>query len=337
MHLKELIKSKLYLVDWRDSRGRRWRKKVHGTKKYAEAIMARLMKEKEDDIFFPERRTLKVTYGELADQYWKLHGKELPGRSAYSMWKMLKDKFGNVNMKDLTSVKLQEFYNELLTGGVDGKKGLKSSTCNRYFAVLGAVIELGIKHNLWNGKNPCVAVSKKPEDNAREVCWSNDDLEKLFQHCKQEVQQIVRFALHSGMRRKEIFDLDWVNVDMDLGIIYILKSKTRKKRVVPMSDHLKALLQEIGPKQSGKVFTITVSAFDSAFKRAKTRAGIKGLTLHTCRHNFASAFRMHNGSISNLQGILGHTTPRMTNRYAHLSPEYLKEVIACMNTPQGKA
>ena len=328
--VKPIEKGKLYLVDFRDSEGRRWRKKIHGTKKYAEAVKARLIKDREDDILFPERRTLKATYKQLADAYWQLHGKELPGRSAKSMWKMLVGKFGNVKMKQLTSTKLQQFYNELA-------ETHKISTCNRYFAVLGAVIEFGIKHDLWNGKNPCIVVSKKPEDNVREVCWTNDDLTKLFQHCKKQVQQIVRFALHSGMRRREMFDLDWCNVDMELGVIYVLQSKTRKKRIVPMSEHLKALLVEIGVKKSGKVFTMTVSGFDSAFKRAKAKAGIKGLTLHTCRHNFATAFRMHNGSISNLQGILGHSTTRMTNRYAHYSPEYLREVIACMNTPQGKA
>ena len=329
--VKGIERSKVYLIDFRDSEGKRWRKKIHGTKKYAEEVKARLMKEREDDILFPERRTLKATYGQLADAYWELHGKELPGRSAKSMWKMLKDKFGSVEMKRLTSIKLQQFYNELA-------ETRKSSTCNRYFAVLGAVIEYGIKHDLWNGKNPCVVVTKKPEDNNREAYWGNDKLTQLFQYCKnKQAQQIVRFALHSGMRRREIFDLDWSNVDMDLGVVYILQSKTRKKRIVPMSDNLKALLLEIGPKKSGKVFTMKVSAFESAFKRAKDKAGLKGLTFHDLRHTFATTFRVHNGSMSNLQGILGHTTPRMTNRYAHLSPEYLKEVIACMNAPQGKA
>ncbi|MBR3631581.1 MAG: site-specific integrase [Elusimicrobiaceae bacterium] len=330
-HVKEIEKGKVYLIDFRDSEGKRWRKKIHGTKKYAEEVATRLMKEKEDDVFFPERRTLKVTYGQLADAYWQLHGKELPGRSAYSMWKMLKNTLGNVKMKYLTSAKLQQFYNELADTH-------KSSTCNRYFAVLGAVIEFGIKHDLWNGKNPCIVVAKKPEDNNRESYWGNDKLTQLFQYCKnKQAQQIVRFALHSGMRRREIFDLDWSNVDMELGVIYILQSKTRKKRIVPMSNNLQAVLSEIGAKKSGRVFTMKVSTFESAFKRAKAKAGLKGLTFHDLRHTFATTFRVHNGSMSNLQGILGHTTPRMTNRYAHFSPEYLKEVIACMNTPQGKA
>ena len=337
-HVKEIEKGKVYLIDFRDSEGKRWRKKIHGTKKYAVEVATRLMKEKEDDVFFPERRTLKVTYGQLADAYWQLHGKELPGRSAKSMWKICKDKFGNVKMKDLTSTKLQQFYNELLTKGGIKNKGLKSSTCNRYFAVLGAVIEYGIKHDLWHGKNPCVVVTKKPEDNARDVYWKNDDLTRVLQRCKnKQVRQVCLFALHSGMRRKEIFALEWEDVDMELGFIYVLNSKTHKKRVVPMSNNLKALLQEIGPKSSGKVFTLTISALESAFFRAVEKEGLKGQTFHDLRHTFATIFRVHNGSMSNLQGILGHTTPRMTNRYAHFSPEYLKEVIACMNTPQGKA
>lgn len=330
VNIKELEKSKMYLIDFRDSEGKRWRKKVLGTKKYAEEVATRLQKEKEDDIFFPERRTLKVTYGQLADAYWKLHGKGLPGRSARSMWKICKEKFGNVKMKQLTSTKLQQFYNELA-------ETHEISTCNRYFAVLGAIIEFGIKHDLWNGKNPCVSVTKKPEDNAREVFWSMDDLTKVLQRCKnRQVRQICLFALHSGMRRKEIFALDWKDVDMGLGVVYVLNSKTHKKRIVPMSDKLKALLQEIGPKPSGKVFSLKVSALESSFFRAVEKEGLKGQTFHDLRHTFATMFRVRNGSMSNLQGILGHSTTRMTNRYAHFSPEYLREVISCMNTPQGK-
>ncbi len=329
--VKEIERSKVYLIDFRDSEGNRFRKKIHGTKKYAEEVKARLMKEREDDILFPERRTLKATYGQLADAYWKLHGKGLPGRSAKSMWKMLKDRFGNVKMKYLTSIKLQQFYNELA-------ETRKSSTCNRYFAVLGAVIEFGIKHDLWHGKNPCIAVSKKPENNAREVYWKDNDLKRVLQRCKnQKVRQVCLFALHSGMRRKEIFALEWEDVDMELGVVYVLNSKTHQKRVVPMSNKLKTLLQEIGPKSSGKVFALTISALESAFFRAVEKEGLKGQTFHDLRHTFATTFRVHNGSMSNLQGILGHTTPRMTNRYAHFSPEYLKEVIDCMNTPKDKA
>lgn len=313
-----------WLIDFRDSDGKRYRKQIDGSKKYVEQVEAKLKKEREDDILFPERRTLKVSYGELADRYWALHGKELPGRSAKSMWQVMKDKFGAVKMKDLSSSKLQQFYNEL-------SQKYQSSTCNRYFAVLGAVIAFGIKHDLWNGKNPCMAVNKKPEDNTREVFWSQKDLDKLFEHCSQPVQQIILFALHSGMRRKEIFALDWSHVDMELGVVYVLKSKTHRKRIVPMSEHLKALLQQLGPKATGKVFSLQLSAFESAFRRARAKVGLQGKTFHDLRHTFATTFRIHNGSMSNLQGILGHSSARMTNRYAHFSPEYLREVIACMN------
>ena len=330
MSIKTIIKGKTYGIDFRDSIGKRHRQQIHGTERYAKQVEAKLKTEREKDILFPERRTLKITYGELADAYWQLHGKELEGRSAKYMWQLMKNKFGKVRMKELTSTKLQQFYNELAAKN-------KSSTCNRYFAVLGAVIEFGIKHDLWNGKNPCIVVSKKPEDNARESYWDKDSLEKVFHYCKKTVRQVALFALHSGARRKEIFNLDWENINMNLGIIYILKSKTHKKRIIPMSDSLKSLLVEIGVKKAGKVFTININTFESAFKRAKNKAGIKGLTFHDLRHTFATTFRMRNGSMSNLQGILGHTTPRMTNRYAHLSPEYLNQIIRCMNTPPTKA
>ena len=121
------------------------------------------------------------------------------------------------------------------------------------------------------------------------------------------------------MRRREIFDLDWSNVDMGLGVIYILQSKTRQKRIVPMSDNLKALLLEIGPKKSGKVFTMKVSAFESAFKRAKDKAGLKGLTFHDLRHSCAGILISSGVPLLEVQQWLGHSTYQTTaDLYVHL-------------------
>jgi site-specific recombinase XerD len=53
----------------------------------------------------------------------------------------------------------------------------------------------------------------------------------------------------------------------------------------------------------------------------------RGQCTHVLRHTFASHFMMNGGNILALKEILGHTSLNMTMRYAHLSPEYLKDAV----------
>lgn len=59
----KMLKEGRYLIDWRDSNNRRYRRTVQGTKKYAQLVEAKLKKEREDAIYFPERCAMDVTFG----------------------------------------------------------------------------------------------------------------------------------------------------------------------------------------------------------------------------------------------------------------------------------
>lgn len=319
----KMLKEGRYLIDWRDSNNRRYRRTVQGTKKYAQLVEAKLKKEREDAIYFPERCAMDVTFGQLSDSYWQMHGAQCPGRSARHMWQLAKKRFGSIKMKDLNSRELQAFYNEKL-------KELRPATCNRYFAVVAAIINHAIRHGLWNGTNPCLSVNKKPEDNVREVYWKKEELQAMLKGCRQDIADIILCAYYTGMRRGEIFNMQWENVDLEKGFISILKSKTSRKRTIPIVPQLKSILERIGPKTNGAVFSLSVDAFDCAFKRLKKIKNLTHLHFHDLRHTFASRFRMNQGNLGDLQALLGHSTLRMTNRYAHLSPEYLKKMTVYM-------
>ena len=64
-----------------------------------------------------------------------------------------------------------------------------------------------------------------------------------------------------------------------------------------------------------------------AFRRASKRAGIEDFRSHDLRHTFASYLTMGGHNLRTVQTSLGHKTTRMTERYSHLSPEYLKETV----------
>lgn len=60
------------------------------------------------------------------------------------------------------------------------------------------------------------------------------------------------------------------------------------------------------------------------FRKYQKLLGVKDFVrFHGLRHTIASHFMMINGNIYDLQKILGHTSLEMTQRCAHLAPEYL--------------
>ena len=88
----------------------------------------------------------------------------------------------------------------------------------------------------------------------------------------------------------------------------------------------------VGPRVSRPSRIESVCGLDSlnAAAAAKVTTAPEGepLTFHGLRHHFASWFMMRGGRLEVLSKILGHSTLQMTQRYAHLSPDYLRVEMA---------
>lgn len=131
------------------------------------------------------------------------------------------------------------------------------------------------------------------------------------------------------MRRGEILDLRWDNVDLERGIIYVVKSKSGKPREIFMTPQLKDVMVSLGQPKIGLVFDLPVITLRRCFDRVLRVAKITDFCFHSIRHTFASHFIMRTSDITALQQILGHHSLRMTMRYAHLAKNH---VAAQMNS-----
>lgn len=69
----------------------------------------------------------------------------------------------------------------------------------------------------------------------------------------------------------------------------------------------------------------------ASFERAKRKARLGYLTFHDLRHVFANRLCQRGASLESIAKILGHKGVEMTLRYAHLSPNYLKDVVQLMD------
>ena len=161
---------------------------------------------------------------------------------------------------------------------------------------------------------------------------SQEEMQRLLTACDSRLYPIVFCALTTGMRQAEILDLRWENVDMEHGILFLLKTKSGKPREIPISSKLRCVLEALGPRKEGLVFPLPYMTFRRLFDKARKACGGAHFRFHDLRHTFASHFVMKTTDLPALREILGHSTPAMVLRYAHLSQPHLRSDIELLDS-----
>ncbi len=312
-------------LDYRDKQRKRHRETTTRGLTFAKALLAKRMVEIEEDKFFPDRQKQKLTFVEAADKYWALHlsKKKSAPKMKYTL-EYLKKQFGNTPLASITTEEIQKFYNERMAETT-------SSTANRHLTLLNAIINKMIKLKIYKGENPCLGMVKEKEQPVRERYLTKEEIRDVLTYVPERSQNLIAFAISTGMRQGEIMNLDWKDIDFTSNIINVDKTKSGKKRRVPMMASLRNLLMNMNPQRNGKVFTLSVKQVDYDFKHALEQAKIENFRFHDLRHTFASHFMMNGGNLYTLKEILGHSDIRMTQRYAQLSPDFANESIKLLN------
>jgi integrase len=154
---------------------------------------------------------------------------------------------------------------------------------------------------------------------------------------------MVLLSLNTGMRQGELFSLQWSAVDMDRKTLTVLAShsKGNKTRTIPLNTEAHAVLTTIKPEAAkGLVFKSPVSGekfnnVKKAWAEVTKAAKVPDLRWHDMRHDFASQLVMKGVPLFTVQQLMGHSTPKMTMRYAKLAPGTLAEAVGMLeiNTP----
>lgn len=150
-----------------------------------------------------------------------------------------------------------------------------------------------------------------------------------------EYRPIIMVALHTGLRRGELFSLNWDNIDFRAETITIPRTKSGEIRDVPMNKVVMETLRRVPTRLKSEYLFVSrlgipINAhnfYGRVFKPAVKRAGIKDFRFHDLRHTFVSRLAMQGVSLLANKELMGHKTIAMTQRYAHLSPGHLKEAV----------
>ena len=137
--------------------------------------------------------------------------------------------------------------------------------------------------------------------------------------------------LHTGLRKSELANLEWDDVDFERKVIKVTAKdgwspKGKREREIPMNDELVELLLKMRsePKRKYVVEKNNAKRYDRAlwenFWRLAKKLDIKRVNIHTFRHTFASYLIINGVDLVTVKELLGHKDISTTMRYAHLVP-----------------
>jgi integrase len=154
--------------------------------------------------------------------------------------------------------------------------------------------------------------------------------------CPAPLGDIAVLLLDTGIRLGEALSLEWPQVQLEpvqqakFGYVTVLsgKAKNRKRRNVPLSERIVAILRKQGPRDSGPVFQ-RPNGFpwpDSHLdqQHARVRKLLKlpaDFVLHSLRHTFGTRLGEAGADAFTIMRLMGHSTVTISQRYVHPSPE----------------
>ena len=138
------------------------------------------------------------------------------------------------------------------------------------------------------------------------------------------------------MRRGEIFNLKWDDIDFDYGFIEVLETKSGKSRRIPISETLMEVFNELPKdseyvfinKQTGEPYTDIHKSFTTALEIAK----IENFRFHDLRHTVATRMVEKGIPLPVVQEIMGHAKISTTMRYTHVVPKQKLEAISVLDS-----
>jgi len=249
------------------------------------------------------------------------------------------------------------------------RKGISNATLNRDLSALKAALQRAVDWGVLDA-NPLSAVKRRKEDRSLTPRYLEDDeKERLFAALAAREERIrterdsanrwrrdrgykefpdlreyeyadhllpmVTVSLNTGLRRGELFSLNWADVDLKRKRITVRghKAKSGTTRHLPLNSDVYQCLQnwrqqDIGnglvfPGKDGGPFDNVNKSWRGILKDAL----IEGFRWHDMRHDFASRLVMAGVDLGSVRELLGHSDFKLTLRYAHLAPEHKAEAV----------
>lgn len=246
--------------------------------------------------------------------------------------------FGQLKLNQITRAHVSFLIQE------KAKAGYRPGTVNRILANLKTALGKAVEWEVDGLDRNVARQVKALRDPPRiDRFLSQDEAERLLRAIRKSqspmLQYIIPFLLFTGARKREALDARWEHVNEHLRLWTIPLSKSGKPRYIPLSNEAVAVLAKArglagiiinGPcpwlfpnPLTGKPYTSIFHPWDLC----RRSVGLPEVRIHDLRHSFASALVNRGMTLFDVKEALGHSNIATTQRYAHLTPERLRNAV----------
>ena len=282
-----------------------------------------------------------ASLSDFLDAYYLTGGRDQKGKERLT-WTLAfwKTKFGATPVANISRRALSL---HIEARRIEGKS---NSTINREISILSASINYAIKRWDWNIANPASGLHLKTPEGRLRWLTASEALSLLAEAKESQAPHLYDFivlALNTGMRRSEILGLECSRIDLKQKRIHLdgTQTKNGRRRIIPLNKNAISAIQSRNRWNDENGITSTrlflqkngrpVTQINTAFKNALIKTGIQDFRLHDLRHTFASWLVGEGISLPEVRDLLGHSSIKQTERYAHLAPGRLHNAVAVLD------
>jgi len=327
-----------WCVDVMLPNGKRYRK-VIGTKKQAEKVQRKIESEIVEGKW-DVRDTEDVPFSSLVKEYLEY----IEVNRAASTFTVNKCRieanlipyFGDTPLNQI-NLQMVDRYKYMRI-----RDGIAPGTVNEELKRISHMLNMAIKWK-YIDKNIVSSVEKLKVPERVPRFLGQEEIRRLVKAAKSShIYPIIVTALHTGMRKSELFNLQWSDIDFDQDIVTIQSkddwhTKNYKSRTIQLTPVLYKVLMNHRQlhleldNRSEYVFTYRGKqikrGISSSLDAVLKQANLVGVTLHTFRHTFASQLVMAGVSLMDVKELMGHQKFETTLQYAHLSADHVKRQV----------
>lgn len=284
------------------------------------------------------------------------------------------DEFGADKLSAIAAVRVEKWASRRQRDGVTSK------TINRDVSALRAALQRAVRPLKLMTANPLAeyesleedrskrvrraltadeeanlraALAKRDENKAAERASGNawrrqrgvEEMPSLAGLYADVLTPAVLVSLETGLRRGELFALEWPNVDFAAKLLRVegKTAKTFQTRELPLNAEVISVLRrwwmQNGQPRAGFVFAAgdeRLANLRKSFGVVLKAAGIKNtkagrVSWHSLRHSFGSRLAAAGVDAATLRDLLGHRDLEVTNRYIHSDAERKRAAVELLN------
>jgi len=289
---------------------------------------------------FPTRTTHSHTLAELLERYDREHIPTLASstqrtqRQRVGFWN---HRLGYRCLADITKADVVTVKEELT------RQGCAAGTIHHYLGTLTHVLNIAIREYDWLNSNVVSTIARPPKAPGKTRYLTDSERSRLLLECQRsknpDLYDLVIVALYTGLRRGSLFSLRCQDVDVIHKTVTVPHMKTKNDLILPLVGEAYEILTRrctnlaepnyIFPeKRNGR----QGGCYRRAFEEAVKRAGLSdGVTFRTLRHSCASYLIQAGIPLIVVSQILAHTSVAMTQKYAHLQIENLRDALTTLS------